>query len=216
MKTSKLLLSAAVVAIAAVPSTLPIPALADTYQIFNLGVANSHSIFGIDTAGAVVIQSPTGPGSALLYQTYVDGILTGSSATIPNLTYDNGSPCTPTVSPGITWVSGLGQTRCNNGHEVYFGNFPTPAGPNPETHGIFTGPNLTDRLTDPALLFVDSSTLDQVVMNGSGDFAWVNGLEETIFEAVDQTPSKVPEPTSLFFLATGSLTLIGAIRRRLG
>jgi hypothetical protein len=215
MKPSRLLLSAAAVAIAALPFTLPTSALADTFQIFNLGDANNHNVFGIDTAGAVVIQSPTGPNFAFLYQTYLDGVLINSSTSIPSLSYDNGTPCTPTVSPGITWSPGLGATRCNNGHEVYFGTFPTPP-PNPETRGIFTGPNLTDRLTDPALLFVDSSTLDQVVMNGSGDFAWVNGLEETIFEAVDQTPSKVPEPTSLFFLATGSLTLIGAIRRRLG
>jgi hypothetical protein len=62
---------------------------------------------------------------------------------------------------------------------------------------------------------VIGSTLDQVVMNGSGDFAWVDGLHETIFEAVDQTTGSVPEPTSLLLLATGSLTLIGTIRRRL-
>jgi hypothetical protein len=208
MKPSRLLLSAAAVAIAALPSTLPTPALADTFQIFNLGIANAHNIFGIDTAGAVVIQSPTGPGFALLYQTYVDGILINSSTSIPSLSYDNGTPCTPTVSPGITWSLGLGATRCNNGHEVYFGTFPTPP-PNPETRGIFTGPNLTDRLTDPSVI---TSTLDQVVMNGSGDFAWVDGRDETIFEAVDQS---VPEPGSLLLLATGSLTLIGTVRRRL-
>jgi hypothetical protein len=212
MKTSRLLLSAAAVAIAALPSTLPTPALADTFQIFNLGIANSHTVFGIDTAGAVVIQSLTGPGGALLYQTYVAGILINSSTTIPGLTYDNGTPCTPTVSPGITWTSGAGATRCNNGHEVYYATFPTPGGPNPEGMDIFTGPNLTDRLTDPSVI---TSTLDQVAMNGSGDFAWVDGLDETIFEAVDLTSPKVPEPTSLLFLATGSLALVGAIRRRL-
>jgi hypothetical protein len=208
MYLPKLLLSAAAVAIAALPSTLPTPALADTFQIFNLGDANPHSLFGINTAGAVVIQSDTGPGGALLYQTYVDGSLINSSTSIPGLTYDNGTPCTPTVSPGITWSPGLGATRCNNGHEVYFGTFPTPP-PNPETHGIFTGPNLTDRLTDPSVI---SGTLDQAVMNGSGDFAWVDGLHETIFEAVDQS---VPEPGSLLFVATGSLILIGTVRRRL-
>jgi hypothetical protein len=49
-------------------------------------------------------------------------------------------------------------------------------------------------------------------MNGSGDFAWVDGLQETIFEAVDQS---IPEPGSLLLLATGALILIGTARRRL-
>jgi hypothetical protein len=212
MKPCRLMLGAAVIAIASLPSTLPTPALADTFQIFNLGIANSHTIFGIDTAGTVVIQSPTGPGSASLYQTYVNGALINSSTSIPSLSDDNGTPCTPTVSPEITWAPGVGQTRCNNSHEVYFGAFPTPTGPNPETHGIFTGPNLTDRLTDPQVI---GSTLDQVLINGSGDLVWVDGLHETIFEAEDQTTRSLPEPGTLFLLATGTLTLIATIPRRL-
>ena len=208
MKISRLLLSAATIAVAALPYTF---ARADSFQIFNLGIANSHTIAGIDTAGTVVIQSPTGPGNELLYQTYVNGVLISSSTTIPTLAYDNGIPCTPAVTPPITYT-GLGQTRCNNGHEVYFAMFPTPAGPNPDETGIFTGPNLTDRLTNPS---VSGSTLDQVVINGSGDFAWVNARDETIVEAVNQTTRSLPEPGSLLLLATGSLTLIGTIRRRL-
>ena len=211
MKTSKLCLSAAVLAIAALQSTLPTPALADTFQFFNLGDANDHNIVGIDTSGAVVISSPTGPHFDLLYQTYVGGIIINSSATIPNLIYDNGTPCTPTVSAPITWTPGLGQTRCNNGHEVYFGTFPVPP-PNPFGEGIFTGPNLTDRLTDPADPMIAASSLDPVVMNASGDFAWVDGLDETIFEAIDTT---VPEPGSIFLLGTGALAAAEAMRRRL-
>jgi hypothetical protein len=212
MKPCRLMLGAAVIAIASLPSTLPTPALADTFQIFNLGIANSHTIFGIDTAGTVVIQSPTDPGSASLYQTYVNGVLIDSSTSIPSLSYDNGTPCTPTISPEITWAPGLGQTRCNNGHEVYFGTFPTPAGPNPETNGIFTGTSLADRLIDPS---VNGSTLDQIVLNGSGDFAWIDARDETVFKAKDQTTGSLPEPGSLLLLATGSLTLIATIPRRL-
>jgi hypothetical protein len=185
MPPSKLLLSAAAIAIAALPSTLPTPALADTFQIFNRGGANAHTVFGIDTAGAVVIQSATGPGQALLYQTCFDGVIINS---------------------------GLGQTRCNNGHEVYFAMFATPASPNPDHSGIFTGANLTDLLTNPS---VSGSTLDQVELNNSGDFAWVDARDETIFEAKDQTPKSLPEPGTLLLLATGSLTLIAIKPRRL-
>jgi hypothetical protein len=209
MRPSKLLLSAAALVIAALPFTLPTPALADTFQFFNLGNANNHNIFGIDTSGAAVIVTPDpAPGGNLLYQTYVGGVLINSSTTIPNLIYDNGTACTPTVAAPVTSTPGLGKTRCNNGHEVYFGTFPTPS-PNLEMSGIYAGPNLTDHLTDPSAI---DSTLDQVVMNGSGDFAWVDGRNETIFEAVNQS---IPEPGTLLLLATGSLTLIGTIRRRL-
>jgi hypothetical protein len=207
MKPCRLMLGAAAIAIASLPFTLPTPALADTFQIFNLGIANAHTIFGIDTEGAVVIQSATGPGQTLLYQTYLDGALINSSTSIPALNYDDGTPCTPTVSPPITYT-GLGRTRCNNGHEVYFATFPTPTGPNSETNGIFTGPNLTDLLTS-------ASTLDQVVLNSSGDFAWVDARDETIFEAEDQSTRSLPEPGTLLLLATGSLTLIATIPRRL-
>jgi hypothetical protein len=202
MKNFKLWLSAAVIAIAALRSTLPDFAFADTFQIFNLGDANDHNIVGVDTSGAAVISSPTGPLSSLLYQTYVDGVVINSSATIPNLIYDNGTPCTPTVSAPITWSSGLGQTRCNNGHEVYFGTFPVPP-PGAFGESIFTGPNLTDRLP--------GGSLDSVVMNASGDFVWVDGIDETIFEAIDTT---VPEPGAILLLGTGTLAVAVVMRRR--
>jgi hypothetical protein len=209
---SSFLLAVAVLAVLFFPAS----SLADTYQIFLIGGANSHLIYGIDTSGAVVIQLPnpvSGP-DPFLYQTYVDGAITNSSTTIPTLDYDNGTACIPTVSAPITWTPGSGQTRCNNGHEVYFGTFPVPP-PQPFGRGIFTGPNLSDHLTDPSYPLVAGSTLDMVALNASGDFAWVDGLQELFYEAVDTTtPAPVPEPSSILLLGTGVLAAAGARCRR--
>jgi hypothetical protein len=197
-KSTLLVTIAAIIAIAASQLIAPTPALADTFAIFNLGNDNGHSIYGIDIFGTVVIQSPN------LYQTYVDGALVNSSTTIPNLNYDNGTPCTPTVSAPVTWSSGIGHTRCNNGHEVYFGTFPVP--PNSLGMGIFTGPDITDLLI--------STPLDQVAMNASGDFVWADGREELFFEAIDLTTAPTPEPGSILLVGTGALAAAAAMRRR--
>jgi hypothetical protein len=210
MSTINPLFSAATFAIAAVLFTAPAVAHADTYQFFNLVTANSHAIFGIDTSGTVVVVVH----DPLPYQTYTDGVLTNSSATIPNLDYSNGTPCTPAVSAPVTWSPDIGKTRCNNGHEVYSGTIPAPP-PQQKIEGIFTGPDPTDHLTDPSDGRVDSSPLDMVVMNASGDFAWVDGRDEIIFEAIDLTTAPIPEPGSILLVGTGIFwAAAGAMRRR--
>jgi hypothetical protein len=202
-KSTLLVATAAVIAITASEFIAPTPALADTFAIFNLGTDNGYSIYGIDTSGTVVIESfQPAPGLGdILYQTYLDGALISSARTIPNLNYDNGTPCTPTVSAPVTWSSGIGQTRCNNGHEVYFGTFP------PFGRGIFTGPDITDLLPGPG-------TLDQVAMNASGDFVWADGRDELFFEAIDLTTAPTPEPGSILLVGTGALAAAAAMRRR--
>lgn len=206
------LLAAAAFLIAASPSILPKVALADTFQVFNLADANNELIFGIDTSGSVVIEDLlAGPGSVNIFNTFTNGVLVNSSLVAPSLTYDNGAACIPTVAPGVTWVNGVGSTRCNGSHEVYFGTF--TAAP---MRGIFTGSAFSDHLTSASFPDVNNSSLDSVVLNGSGDFAWVDGVTETIFEAVDLStpPASTPEPGTILLFSTGSLALIRAIRRR--
>ena len=173
------------------------PALADVFTILNLGVANSNSVVGIDTAGDVVIQGQTLCGTLTnCYKTYVNGVLSSISATLPPLSYDNGTPCTPSVPPDLFPIGGV----CNNSRFAFYNPLgeTTPA-------GVYTG--------NP-IVMVNGPTVDgPIFLNGSGDFAWTDGLHETNWEAVSLGPS-VPEPSTIVLLATGALSLAGATRRR--
>jgi hypothetical protein len=57
-------------------------------------------------------------------------------------------------------------------------------------------------------------TLDQVVMNASGDFVWADGRDELFFEAIDLTTAPTPEPGSILLVGTGALAAAAAMRRR--
>src|SRR5262250_2047149 len=88
------------VTIAACFFTASKPAYADTFKVFQLTTANGTGLYGIDTAGVVVIQAPNpvpGPNN-FVYQTWVLGVHLSDSFTPPNLNYDNGTTCIPTVS----------------------------------------------------------------------------------------------------------------------
>jgi hypothetical protein len=163
-RRSRVWLSAAVGAIAALPSALPAVAHADTGPLFNLvfnpafdsDEANSHSIFVIDARDTIAKPSPT---------------------------------------------------------QAYSGALPTLDGPNASE--VFAPSDIIDHLLDPAIPFVDRAELDQVLRQGSGDLAWVDDAEQTLFEAVDLPSAPLPEPGGLLLLATGAVPLLGAIRRRL-
>ena len=180
-------------------------ARADTYHVYDLGAANSIGVFGIDDAGTVVLSAGGGTpgcsGGGPCYRTYVDGVQTAYSTTVPALAYDNGSPCTISgVPPGTVY----GTAMCNGSREAYDGLFPT-------VQGLFSGP---DPVAD---LVVSGTTINNLVLNAVGDIAWTDGAHEENFEAVDLTPVAVsPEPASLALLGTGAMAAVGVMRRRMG
>jgi hypothetical protein len=172
------------------------PAFADTFKLLDLGIAESNSVVGIDTAGDVVIHGLDFCGMlGDCYKTYVNGVLSSISTTLPPLSYDNGTPCTPTVPPGYSPMGGV----CNNGHFAFYNPFFETFPP-----GAYAGPN--------PIVLVHGPTVDgPIFLNASGDFAWTDGLNEENWEAVDLS---VPEPSTFVLLATGAVAFAGGVRRR--
>jgi hypothetical protein len=217
MKISGQWLSAAVVVVMAILLGSTQPALADSYTIFDLGNDNGHGIYGIDTAGDVVVWGGNGCGvsASTCYVTYTDGIATSNSSSAPDLVYDDGTSCGST--PGGFNAS---KKVCNNGW-IGLG---TLYNPNGEPNGVYVG-------SGSDLQFLHGGSADQVFLNSLGDFAWTDGQSEEIFVAMlsSSTPLKAaglsfeqnfvaadptPEPGSLFLVGTGLLLFVAAVRRK--
>jgi hypothetical protein len=180
------------IAIAVVLLILCSTAHADTYQIFDLGDDNGQDIVGIDASGTVV----TFNNSLYMYFVETAGGAVYGSTIDPGLTYDNGTPCSPVLSAGM---SVLGRASCNNGYEVFGGDYLDA------NRGLYTGPAPND--------FLQSGSVDILVLNSSGDFAWSDGRDEENFLAIDLS-SQTPEPDSILLLGTGLIAAAG-MRRRL-
>jgi hypothetical protein len=73
--------------------------------------------------------------------------------------------------------------------------------------GMFTGP-------DPVADFLHGGSGDRIIINAIGDIAWIDGAEETNWEAVDLTSREAPEPSTFALLGTGILSLAGMARRK--
>ncbi|HUZ96673.1 MAG TPA: PEP-CTERM sorting domain-containing protein [Edaphobacter sp.] len=189
MQTFKLFGSIAIVVVLLI---LCSTAHADTYKIYDLGDDNGQDIVGIDASGTVVAFN----NSLHIYFAETAGGAGYASTTDPGLTYDNGTPCSPVLSAGM---SVLGRASCNNGYEVFGGNY---LGDN---IGLYTGPDPAD--------YLHSGSVDVLVLNSSGDFAWSDGRDEENYLAIDLS-SQVPEPSSILLLGTGLLAAAG-MRRRL-
>jgi hypothetical protein len=196
MKISKLPLFAAILPLAATPFLVPAQAHADTYKLVDLGTDNFRQIVDIDNLGQVVIFN----SSSDEYLTYANGVLVNTTTTLPNLTYDNGTPCS--VPAGFHTVFS-NNVVCNNGR-TGFGSLDNPNG---DPSGTYTGP--TDSLT----LLMDTTSTFQPKLNASGDFAWDDVDHDENWEAIDLT-SNVPEPGSLPLVSTGCASLFYLLRRK--
>ncbi len=217
MKISGQWLSGAIVVVMAIGFGLTQPALADSYTVFNLGNDNGHGIYGIDTAGDVVVWGGSGCGSgSMCYVTYTDGLATANSSTAPDLVYDDGTPCGSTPA-GFN----ASKTVCNNGW-IGLG---TLYNPNGDPNGVYAG-------SGSDFQFLHSGSADQVFMNSLGDFAWTDGQSEQIFVATlnsaplfearsalfveqDFDPPSLPlSPRACCWSVSGLLFFVAAIRRK--
>ncbi len=179
-------------------------AQADTYASYEVGASSGSLLnLGLTSTGTLVIQSAGCPNNSC-YLTFTPP---GKPAVAPydgtNLTFDNGTACSPTVGTGFLSVS---MGRCNNGYEAFFGSTSTLRG------ALFDGPDAVKNNIFPGFV-------DNILINSEGDIAFVNASVSGpdinyLFIDLTSHTSPVPEPSSIALLGIGALAAIGVFRRR--
>jgi len=185
----------------------PSRSYADTYQIVFLDSDQNRFFTGMDDLGHVVLNDPgvfCGPQASTCYETFDNGIRVGGfSSTAPNYTWDNGTPCIPSVSSGVSVYHGV----CNNGRDAFTGVL----SPGQLFGSVYAGSNPPLFLA----LTAGDSHYGPVYMNALGDIVFDDVFQENWYEAINLDTLPAPEPSSLLLIATG---LAGAaflfLRRR--
>jgi hypothetical protein len=76
--------------------------------------------------------------------------------------------------------------------------------------GTYAGP-----YSDPQFVTGLLADREEFYINPLGDFAFVDGLDESLYVVYDLTSHSTPEPSSLLLLTTGIVGLAGLARRKL-
>src|ERR1700710_962938 len=157
------------IALAFAAALVPSAAKADTYDIFVLASDEGRFFRGMDAQGTVILSYDVATQSTCLnpgtgcFTTYAYGAPTTSADTLPIITPDNGTPCTPSMPAGVIVYRGI----CNNGYEAFMGKLTSSQ----DKPFLYVGPDFN-------MLSSASGEGVFLYMNSEGDIVWNDpGLE---------------------------------------